>query len=113
MTLAVATVMIPPYQPTLVTAPLLNQWGDQQQQPPQGDDADHDQTVDRNNEEPRRNGEKRQNTNNVYALLPRCLSAGQILRRSKLIKLNRQLLEVIGEIFVKPEAIYVKQDSDS
>ena len=111
--MAVATVMIPPYQPTLVTAPLLKQWGAQQQPPPQGDDANHDQTMDRNDEEPRRNGKQRQNTNNVYALLPRCLRAGQMLRRSKLIKFNRQLLEVIGDIFVKPQAIYVKQDSDS
>ena len=51
--------------------------------------------------------------NNVYTQRPAFLSATQVLRRTTLVKIHRQLLEVIEEIFVKPQGTYVQQDSDN
>ena len=68
--------------------------------------ADNDDKRRGNNKPPR-------NTNHVYARQPRFFSAAQVLRRTKLVKIHRQLLEVIEAIFVKTQNTYVQQDSDN
>ena len=62
--------------------------------------------------EPRRNATPPV-VNNVYTQRPAFMSATQVLRRRILLKVHHQLLKVIEEIFINPQAAYLQQDSDN